>query len=105
MDSISSVTLKRRLEVELRAPLPMTLTFEHPTPLALATYLGREVLASPEPPQAALVEEPPALLEKPAASLSTELDEMSEDELAKMLSEELASLADERGSPGAVAPS
>jgi myxalamid-type polyketide synthase MxaE and MxaD len=44
MDSLTSVDLKRRLELALDRQLPTTLAFEYPTVEALAGYLYRDVL-------------------------------------------------------------
>ncbi|MGP8297707.1 type I polyketide synthase [Streptomyces inhibens] len=85
MDSITSVELKSRLDALLGVRLPATATFEHPSITALATYLLTEVLppADERPDQPAGPSVPAD--DDPAA----ELDELSEEELLRLLGEEL----------------
>jgi acyl carrier protein len=75
MDSLMSVELKNRLEREIGRPLPSTLTFNYPSVRALAGYL----VAAAAP--AAAVSDPP--------SGAPAIDDMSEDDLASLLSAHL----------------
>jgi acyl carrier protein len=74
MDSLMSVELKNRLERELGQPLPSTITFNYPCVRALAGYLVSAVVPSVAPT---------------VASKDPEITQMSEDELATLLSARL----------------
>jgi short-subunit dehydrogenase/acyl carrier protein len=75
MDSLMSVELKNRLEREVGQPLPSTLTFNYPSVRALAGYL----VAAAAPAA--------AVRDTPTNDLA--LDDMSEDDLASLLSAHL----------------
>ncbi len=85
MDSLMSVELKSCLEAGVGQALPSTLTFNYPTIAELAEYLDSRVLVT----QAA---EAPAPEPEPVASgaeVPDEIDDLSEDDLAELLSRKL----------------
>ena len=94
MDSLTSVELRNRLQTSLNCRLPTTVTIDYPTLPKLVDYLAEEILG--------LVEEQLPIEPAPASqNLSstdktseptTELTQLSEAELADLLSEKLANL-------------
>jgi acyl carrier protein len=88
LDSLTSVELGTRLKAQLGIPLPSTLLFDFPTVEALGNHLVKQVLAplaagGPE----ALPAAPEAL---PAEQSHAELNGLSQDEVANLLSRALA---------------
>ncbi len=91
MDSLMSVELKGRLENSVEQSLPSTLTFNYPTIAELAEYLETKALAdrlAEAPPADNTTAEPAA----PAGADVSEIDDLSEDELAALLSKKLGKL-------------
>jgi acyl carrier protein len=91
MDSLMSVELKRRLEAVAKKPLPATLTFNYPSANALAGYLLGELapsVADPATTESATAPPIEAIVETSA----DELDDMSEDDLAELLTARLTNL-------------
>jgi acyl transferase domain-containing protein/acyl carrier protein len=85
MDSLMSLELKSRIEEALGTDLPSTLTFNYPTISALADFLT----TSSEPDESPAGASPP-----PVTPLD---DDMSEDDVAALLSERLARLENAAG--------
>jgi polyketide synthase 1/15 len=48
-DSLTAVELRNRLKTATRLTLPPTLTFDHPTPTAVADYVGQQIAESHHP--------------------------------------------------------
>ncbi len=87
LDSLMSVELKTQLERQVGRSLPSTLTFNYPTIHDLAGYLETQVLAIVP------AEEPtPAAAPTVAAPSNGDIDDLSEDELAKRLLQRLGQL-------------
>ena len=85
MDSLTSVELRNRLQTSLGCSLPTTIAFDYPNVVALVDYLAQEVL---ELEFSASVEQQP----KKSTFIdehSTALAELSQDEVADLLAEEL----------------
>ncbi len=74
LDSLLAIDLRERLQIVVGRPLPATLLFERPTVGALAAHLAGEFAA------------PVAAEESDLGGLLEELEEMSEEEAARMLS-------------------
>ncbi|MBW4667892.1 MAG: type I polyketide synthase [Cyanomargarita calcarea GSE-NOS-MK-12-04C] len=87
MDSLMAVSLKEEIEVDLGMPLPTTLIFEFPTIKDLAGHLLGEIL--PIKPSAT---DDVQLQSKKEFELSAMYQELSEDEIANLLANKLASL-------------
>jgi acyl transferase domain-containing protein len=86
MDSITSIDLRGRLETRLGVSLSPTVAFEHPTIADITGFLLGELFGGTEaagPPDGEL-----DAAEAPG-ELQTQLNDMSEDELASLLAEEL----------------
>jgi acyl transferase domain-containing protein/NAD(P)-dependent dehydrogenase (short-subunit alcohol dehydrogenase family)/acyl carrier protein/SAM-dependent methyltransferase len=65
LDSLMAVELRNRLQRQLERPLPSTLLFNHPTPAALALFLGEtpdNSAARPSPERVMRNEEPIAII-------------------------------------------
>ncbi|GAB1543988.1 hypothetical protein NUACC21_66640 [Scytonema sp. NUACC21] len=90
MDSLMAVELKTTLEASLGHTLSSTLAFNYPNIETLANYLATEVLSLE--PAAETVSALPKDSDKPFEA-STELEKLSESELASLLDEELNSWA------------
>ena len=86
MDSLMTLELKNRLQSSLGHTLPSTLTFEYPTIAALVGYLLGEVLALDVPTDGESHSEA-------NDEVLTEIEGLSNNELAALVDEELAALA------------
>ncbi|HEU5074826.1 MAG TPA: acyl carrier protein, partial [Polyangiaceae bacterium] len=94
MDSLMSVSLRNRLQKSMATSLPSTLAFEHPSVAELAEYIASEVLhihgaAQELAPDDARAEADPA--EPPSRFDERALDDLSEEQLAALVAEELSS--------------
>jgi rifamycin polyketide synthase modules 1, 2 and 3 len=87
MDSITSIDLRGRLEKRLGMTLSPTVAFEHPTIADLTGFLLDELFSGTE----AAAGSPGGELDQAGApeELQAQLNDMSEDELASLLAEEL----------------
>jgi acyl carrier protein len=84
MDSLTSIDLRGRLEKRLGVTLSPTVAFEHPTIAALAGYVLGELFSEAEPANSA-----PEQPKEPSQDQEVQLDDMSEDDLAALLTAEL----------------
>lgn len=85
LDSILSIEVRGRLEVELECPLPATLLFDYPTLETLSQYLGQTVLGlttPPKPPHAASAN---TVLDDDLASFLAGIDLISDTEIQQQL--------------------
>ncbi|MFS0518813.1 SDR family NAD(P)-dependent oxidoreductase [Nostoc sp. UIC 10607] len=82
MDSLTSVELRNRLQSSLGCTLPSTLVFDYPTMKTLINYLTQEVLTT---------EFSPASL-KSQLNEKSDLEELSSDDIADLLAQELAAI-------------
>jgi SAM-dependent methyltransferase len=89
VDSLMAVELRSRLSsgLGLAQPLPATLIFDYPTSEAIARYLLHDVLKLDEAAPAATV------AEEPVEASVTDLDDMSDDEVAALLLKKLKALS------------
>lgn len=88
IDSLMAVELKNRLEVNLEASIPVTLTFEFPTIKDLANYLAKEVMGW-DLPATSNTDLPKKEDESEALS---EVEQLSEDGVEASIEQELAKL-------------
>ncbi|GAA6617367.1 SDR family NAD(P)-dependent oxidoreductase [Scytonema sp. NUACC26] len=88
MDSLTSVELRNCLQISLKSSLPPTLTFDYPTVEALVNYLTQEVLS------VQFSQESTVRLQEAdeKSALSTSLEELSSDEIAELLAQELGAM-------------
>jgi acyl transferase domain-containing protein len=95
LDSLMSVELKSLLEASVAQPLPSTLTFNYPTIADLAKYLDTVVLAPAAPVPTPTPAPGTETIAQPAQSetqSAAQMAEMSEDDLAALLANQLAKL-------------
>lgn len=89
MDSLMAVDLKNSLEASLGHTLSSTLAFNYPNVEALANYLATEVLSLPAAESLSNVQKD----SNDVSKVSAELEQLSVDELASLLDEELQTLS------------
>jgi acyl-CoA synthetase (AMP-forming)/AMP-acid ligase II/acyl carrier protein len=105
VDSLTAVELSQELEDEFKVPLPPIVAWNYPTPAALARYLAEQSLnpssatsgsgangaASPTAAPATSAPHDPAVAQvddSHLAGLLTEIENLSDEEVARMLAEE-----------------
>jgi acyl carrier protein len=87
LDSLASLELRNRLQVDLDTPLPSTLVFNFPTVEGLTQYLASTRLTS------LFAAEPTAgQPDADAAATAPAVDDLSEDEIATLLAKRLAAI-------------
>jgi myxalamid-type polyketide synthase MxaE and MxaD len=89
MDSLMSVQLRSRLEPAAGSPLPTTLTFTYPTIQALAGYFLEQVF---QLPTSEVAPSPATTKPTEAATSEVTLAGLSDDEVKRLLSDELSAL-------------
>jgi acyl carrier protein len=89
MDSLMAVELKGRLERSLGVQLPSTLTFNYPTIKALADFLLSETLGFNSEPAKQNTDSIPRPDPAKVPAGSRPSDDLSEDEIARLLLEKL----------------
>jgi acyl carrier protein len=95
VDSLTAVELSQELEDEFGVPLPAVVAWNYPTPAALARYLAEQTTGAGEattPPPTVTASNgarlPPAPNEAELAALLAEIENLSDDEAAKLLADE-----------------
>ena len=93
LDSLLAVEIRNRLSKSLQQRLPATLIFDYPTLQKLVEYLqqatGLQWTAEDEP---ATAPSAPSPGQAPAFATLTELDEISDEEAADLLTAKLAQM-------------
>ncbi len=94
VDSLTAVELSQELEDEFKVPLPAIVAWNYPTPAALSRYLAEQSLGVGEPttPNVPSVTTngsplPPAPNDAELAALLAEIENLSDEEAAKLLDE------------------
>lgn len=95
VDSLTAVELSQELEDEFKVPLPAIVAWNYPTPAALSRYLAEQSLGVSETeaataPPAAIngTPLPPAPNDAELAALLAEIENLSDEEAAKLLVDE-----------------
>ncbi|HJQ80845.1 MAG TPA: AMP-binding protein [Lacipirellulaceae bacterium] len=91
VDSLTAVELSQELEDEFKVPLPPIVAWNYPTPAALARYLAEQSFAPVETNGGAETADaaPPSRTgEERLAALLSEVENLSEEEAARLLAEE-----------------
>jgi acyl carrier protein len=96
VDSLTAVELSQELEDEFEVPLPAIVAWNYPTPAALARYLAEQSLGIGEPasqpaaPPTSIngAELPPAPNDEQLAALLAEIENLSDEDAARLLNEE-----------------
>lgn len=92
LDSLMAMELKNRLERSLELAVPPTLMFDYPTVEALVTYLSQQVNSklATEAGDSRSTTNADTQPDTEVADLLSQLEQLSDDELAALLAEELA---------------
>jgi acyl-CoA synthetase (AMP-forming)/AMP-acid ligase II/acyl carrier protein len=97
VDSLTAVELSQELEDEFKVPLPAVVAWNYPTPASLARYLAEQSLGVAEPTSKSSVTTlsngaplPPAPNEEQLAALLAEIENLSDEDAARLLAEEQA---------------
>jgi acyl carrier protein len=94
VDSLTAVELSHELEVQFSVPLPPIVAWNYPTPAALARYLAEQstgVTATSNfsaDDSTAVANGPAAPDDAQLAALLSEIENLSDDEAARLLAEE-----------------
>jgi acyl carrier protein len=96
VDSLTAVELSQELEDEFEVPLPAIVAWNYPTPAALARYLAEQSLGIGEPasqpatPPTSIngAELPPAPNDEQLAAILAEIENLSDEEAAKLLADD-----------------
>jgi acyl-CoA synthetase (AMP-forming)/AMP-acid ligase II/acyl carrier protein len=95
VDSLTAVELSRELEDEFEVPLPPIVAWNYPTPGALARYLAEQTTGIKDPQSAVDADSttngaalPPAPNDDELAALLAEIENLSDEEAARLLDEE-----------------
>ena len=96
IDSLTTVEMRNRLQVSLGTILPPTLIFNYPTLTSMIGYFADDVLKLPK---ASALEEVPAdeepeAAETPEKAAAEQVEDMSVDDVAKMLQQRIEKLRD-----------
>ena len=91
VDSLTAVELSQELEDEFKVPLPPIVAWNYPTPAALARYLAEQSLqptATNGEPAAPSAPAPASADDQHLAALLSEIENLSDEEAARLLAEE-----------------
>jgi myxalamid-type polyketide synthase MxaB len=98
IDSLMAVDLKNRLQNNLEKTLPATLIFDYPTIESLIRYIGQKVMGwskDKNDPKEQSKEQP--IYDQPLEGASTNLEQISDDEVSDLLAAEMAAVAELMG--------
>jgi len=91
VDSLTAVELSHELESQFKVPLPPIVAWNYPTPAALARYLAEQTLGvqpSPHDQPATSFPVLPAARDQQLDALLAEIEQLSDEEAARLLAEE-----------------
>lgn len=97
LDSLMTLELRNRLEASLGLNLPATMTWNYPTIAALAPYLADKMgipLETTDSKTDNSMKQPGSQEDDKDLTLKTQLEDVSEDEMETLLTEELAAIDD-----------